>query len=224
MRALHLLANIFLIGYKYFAALPLLKFMKKILFLDRDGAIIVEPQPDQQIDSLEKLEFLPGAIGALSRIARERDYLLVMVTNQDGLGTDSFPEETFWPAHQKMLKTLENEGVVFHAVHIDRSFPHEGLPTRKPGTAMLTAYLNGDYDLASSWVIGDRLTDVQLAKNLGAGAIFIRNQDDPAGRAADIALVADHWQQIYEFLRLPPRRVQHRRSTRETDILVEINL
>lgn len=218
--------------------------MKKILFLDRDGCIIQEPQPDQQVDSLEKLEFLPGAIFALARIARELDYVLVMVTNQDGLGTASFPENTFWPAHNKTIKTLENEGVVFQAVHIDRSFRHENLPTRKPGTAMLTEYLNGEYDLKNSYVIGDRLTDMQLAKNLGARGILIQNSTaiaaentpgvvlqhasgteyNPAGQNVDIELVAETWEQIYQHLKLPPRRVEHRRSTRETDIYINLNL
>ena len=218
--------------------------MRKILFLDRDGCIIQEPQPDQQVDSLEKLEFVPGVLFALARIARELDYLLVMVTNQDGLGTASFPEETFWPAHQKMLKTLENEGIVFHAVHIDRSFRHENLPTRKPGIALLTAYLNGDFDLENSFVIGDRMTDMQLAKNLGARGILIQNKTgmeaestpglvlqhavgteyNPEGQAVDTALIAESWEQIYQFLKLPPRRVKHRRTTRETDISIELNL
>ena len=218
--------------------------MQKILFLDRDGCIIQEPQPDQQVDSLEKLEFVPGAIYALARIARELDYLLVMVTNQDGLGTSSFPEETFWPAHNKMLKTLENEGVVFHAIHIDRSFRHENLPTRKPGIALLTKYMNGDFDLQNSYVVGDRLTDIQLAKNLGAKGILIQNPSgmvaeatpglvlqhavgteyNPTGQALDIELLAESWEQIYTFLKLPPRRVQHRRTTRETDIAIELNL
>ena len=198
--------------------------MTKLLFIDRDGTLIAEPQPDQQVDSLEKLEFLPGAIFALARLVRELDFELVLVTNQDGLGTASFPENTFWPAQDKMMKILENEGVCFRSVHIDRSFPHENLPTRKPGTAMLAEYLYGDFDLPGSFVIGDRLTDVQLAKNLGAQAIFIKNQDDPAALAADIACIADHWEQVYEFLKLPPRRVQHRRSTRETDIIITLNL
>jgi len=218
--------------------------MHKILFLDRDGCIIQEPQPDQQVDSLEKLEFVPGSIFALARIARELDYLLVMVTNQDGLGTASFPEETFWPAQNKMLKTLENEGVVFHAIHIDRSFRHENLPTRKPGIALLKDYLNGDFDLLNSYVVGDRLTDMQLAKNLGAKGILIQNQSgmeaetipglvlqhavgteyNPEGQALDIELIAENWDQIYTHLKLPPRRVQHRRVTRETDILIELNL
>jgi imidazoleglycerol-phosphate dehydratase/histidinol-phosphatase len=218
--------------------------MQKILFLDRDGCIIQEPQPDQQVDSLEKLSFLPGSIFALARMARELDYLFVMVTNQDGLGTASFPEDTFWPAHLKMMETLENEGIVFHAVHIDRSFKHENLPTRKPGIAMLTDYLNGDFDLENSFVIGDRLTDMQLAQNLGAKGILLQNHTaieaakepglvlqhavgmeySPEGQTIDIELIAENWEQIYQFLKLPPRKVQHRRKTRETDILIELNL
>ncbi len=198
--------------------------MTKLLFLDRDGTIIVEPQPDQQVDSLAKLEFIPGAIFSLARIAREMDYALVLVTNQDGLGTASFPEENFWPAQEKMLKTLENEGVRFRSVHIDRSFPHENLPTRKPGAAMLTEYLNGEFDLQHSFVVGDRLTDVQLAKNIGARAIFLKNIDDPGGHESDIACIAENWEQIYQYLKLPPRRVVHCRATRETDIFIDLNL
>lgn len=218
--------------------------MQKILFLDRDGCIIQEPQPDQQVDSLEKLEFVPGAIYALARMAREFNYRFVMVTNQDGLGTGSFPESSFWPAHQKMLKTLENEGVVFDAVHIDRSFLQEKLPTRKPGIAMLTEYLNGACDLQNSYVIGDRLTDMQLAKNLGAKGIMLQNQSgilaestpglvlqhaagteyDPAGQAIEIDLIATSWEQIYQHLKLPLRCVEHRRTTRETDVFVKLNL
>lgn len=218
--------------------------MQKILFIDRDGCIIQEPQPDQQVDSLEKLEFLPGAIFSLARITRELDYQLVMVTNQDGLGTASFPEDTFWPAHNKMLKTLENEGVVFYKIHIDRSFPAENLPTRKPGIGMLTEYLEGDFDLAHSYVIGDRLTDMQLAQNLGARGIWIKNQSaiaaastpgmtlqhatgreyDPADAPLDRTWVVENWEQVYQYLKLPPRTVQHRRTTLETDIWVELNL
>lgn len=218
--------------------------MTKLLFIDRDGTLIVEPQPDQQVDSLEKLEFVPGAIFALARVARELDYELVLVTNQDGLGTVSFPENTFWPTQKKMMKTLENEGVRFRAVHIDRSFPHEKLPTRKPGIAMLTEYLNGDFDLHNSFVIGDRLTDVQLAKNLGAKAIFLQNKSgiaaesvpgavlqhssgieyNPSGQDLDIELIAESWEEIYQFLKLPPRRISHRRTTRETDIFIDLNL
>ena len=218
--------------------------MKKILFLDRDGCIIQEPQPDQQVDSLEKLELLPGVIFALARIVRELDFILVMVTNQDGLGTPSFPENTFWPAHDKVIKTLENEGIVFHKVHIDRSFKSENLPTRKPGIVMLQEYMNGDYDLQNSFVVGDRMTDMQLAENLGAKGILIQNQSaiaaeitpdlllqhatgieyNPSGQNIEIELVADNWEQIYQFLKLPPRRVMHSRNTRETSISIDLNL
>lgn len=198
--------------------------MTKLLFIDRDGTIIAEPQPDQQVDSLEKLEFVPGVIFALARIARELDYELVLVTNQDGLGTSSFPEPTFWPAQKKMIKTLENEGIRFSETHIDRSFSHENLPTRKPGTAMLTQYLNGDFDLQHSYVIGDRLTDVQLAKNLGAKAILLKHLDDPSGHQQNIEFIAEDWEQIYQFLKLPPRRFTHRRNTRETEVFIDLNL
>ena len=199
--------------------------MQKILFLDRDGALIVEPQPDQQVDSLAKLEFMPGVIFALARLVRETDYALVMVTNQDGLGTASFPEETFWPAHEKIMTTLANEGIHFQAVHIDRSFPHENLPTRKPGTAMLTEYLTGNVDLANSYVIGDRLTDLELAKNLGTKGILLQ----PDAAAKPIGTIPGHWvlpswDAIYQHLRLLPRQVQHRRTTRETDITIDLNL
>lgn len=209
--------------------------MKKILFIDRDGCIIEEPQPSQQVDSLEKLMFRPGAITNLAKIACELDYLLVMVTNQDGMGSASFPEDTFWPAHLKMLQILENEGVKFDAIHIDRSFRHENKPTRKPGTAMLTAYMNGEYDLANSYVIGDRITDVQLAHNLGAKAIMLLNDaatDGEKGLLAEfqpdsvsgIDLLATHWDEVWQHLKLPPRSVQHRRTTRETDIAIDVNL
>ncbi|MCK6692575.1 MAG: bifunctional histidinol-phosphatase/imidazoleglycerol-phosphate dehydratase HisB [Thermoanaerobaculia bacterium] len=198
--------------------------MQKILFIDRDGTIIVEPQPSQQIDSLEKMEFIPGVIYALARIVRELDYKLVIVSNQDGLGTDSFPEQNFWPAQEKMLKILAGEGITFYNIHIDRSFPHELLPTRKPGIAMLAAYLDGNFDLANSYVIGDRLTDVKLARNLGAKAILLRQWDDPAGHEAEIDLIAENWEQIYQHLRLPPRRASHRRTTRETDISIDLCL
>ncbi len=185
---------------------------KKVLFIDRDGTIIVEPPTDFQVDSLEKLAFIPGAITALHKIATELDYLLVMVTNQDGLGTDSFPEDTFWPAHRKMLQTLEGEGVHFAQIHIDRSFEHENLPTRKPGTAMLSEYFSETYDLANSFVIGDRLSDVALAKNLGAKAIFIG--ETPAEQAV---LSTTDWNAIYQFLKYPPRKAEIRRTTKETD-------
>ena len=149
--------------------------MKKILFIDRDGTLIWEPPGDFQIDSFEKLRFLPGVFNWLGRIARELDYELVMVTNQDGLGTASFPEDMFWPVHTLMMNTLESEGIKFSEVYIDRSFEKDNTPTRKPNTGMLTKYMNGEYDLENSFVIGDRITDVKLAKNLGAKAISIKN-------------------------------------------------
>jgi imidazoleglycerol-phosphate dehydratase/histidinol-phosphatase len=202
--------------------------MKKVLFIDRDGTLIVEP-PDQQIDSLEKLEFIPGAITALSRIARAGIYELVMVTNQDGLGTSRFPEETFWPAQQKMLGTLKGEGVEFNAIFIDRSLPEEKKPTRKPGTAMLTSYLEGGYDLANSYVIGDRLTDLQLARNMGAKGILLGsstmqekvNQD---GLAASCALVTTNWEDIINEVLGRTRKASVNRVTRETKVAVDLQL
>lgn len=193
--------------------------MKKVLFIDRDGTVIVEPPTDYQVDSLEKLEFLPGAISNLRKIAEQLDFELVMVTNQDGLGTDSFPEDTFWPAHNKMLKTLENEGVDFTEICIDRTFEHENAPTRKPGTGLLTQYMQGDYDLANSFVLGDRKTDIQLAENLGAKAIFISDEKDDRA-----ALCTTSWDDIYSFLRLPVRKAVVQRTTNETDILIDLNL
>ncbi|MGV3604505.1 MAG: bifunctional histidinol-phosphatase/imidazoleglycerol-phosphate dehydratase HisB [Dyadobacter fermentans] len=202
--------------------------MKKVLFIDRDGTIIVEPPTDFQVDSLEKLEFLPKAISALRKIAEETDYELVMVTNQDGLGTSSFPEDTFWPAQNKMVKTLEGEDIRFADVHIDRSFPEDNLPTRKPGIGMLTSYFSNEYDLASSYVIGDRLTDVQLAVNLGAKAILFRSELPQEGISDQMnettALVTSDWDAIYEHLKLPSRKASVERNTKETQIKVELNL
>jgi imidazoleglycerol-phosphate dehydratase/histidinol-phosphatase len=202
--------------------------MKKVLFIDRDGTIIVEPKSDFQIDSLEKLEFLPGVISNLRKIAEELDYELVMVTNQDGLGTASFPEETFWPAQEKMMKTLEGEKVRFAQVHIDRSFEQDQAPTRKPRTGMLTAYLTGAYDLAGSYVIGDRLTDIQLAQNLGAKAIFLTENPTQAPIPAELeshtALITCNWDEMYRFLRLPARMAEVSRITNETQIHVRLNL
>ncbi|WP_040664540.1 bifunctional histidinol-phosphatase/imidazoleglycerol-phosphate dehydratase HisB [Nafulsella turpanensis] len=192
---------------------------KKALFIDRDGTIIVEPKTDFQVDSLEKLAFIPKAISNLRRIAEQSDYELVMVTNQDGLGTGSFPEETFWPAHQKMLDILEAEGVVFDNILIDRSFEHEGLDTRKPGTGMFPSYLAGDYDLTNSYVIGDRLSDVQLAKNLGCKAIFIGESGAP-----DAELSSTNWDEIADFVLLPFRSAEVRRTTKETDIQLQLLL
>ncbi|MCS7075499.1 MAG: bifunctional histidinol-phosphatase/imidazoleglycerol-phosphate dehydratase HisB [Bacteroidia bacterium] len=192
---------------------------KKVLFIDRDGTLIVEPLPDRQVDSLEKLEFYPGVFQYLSKIAQEMDYELVIVTNQDGLGTESFPEANFWLPHNKMLKAFENEGIHFASVHIDRTFEHENAPTRKPGTGMLTSYFSQEYDLANSFVIGDRLTDVQLAKNLGAKAILLNTMECP-----DAVLVTTSWREIYYFLRAVQRSAQVRRTTQETDVFVEIAL
>ncbi len=198
--------------------------MKKILFIDRDGTIIREPL-DFQVDLFSKLRFLPGAITNLAKIAAELDFELVMVTNQDGLGTDSFPEENFWPAQNFVLQTLEDEGVRFADMFVDRTMPEENAPTRKPGTGMLGKYLTSEYDLANSYVIGDRPTDIQLAHNLGARAIFIKN----ANFELDETLISntftvDGWEEIYELIRLPERSASHRRKTNETDILVEVNL
>jgi imidazoleglycerol-phosphate dehydratase/histidinol-phosphatase len=198
--------------------------MKKVLFIDRDGTIIVEPD-DFQVDSFAKLRFLPSVITYLGRIARETDYELVMVTNQDGLGTESFPEESFYPVQDLLIRILESEGIRFSEVFIDRSFAHENKSTRKPNTGMLARFLDGDYDLKSSYVIGDRTTDIELAKNLGAKAIFIKNDrfDDPH-HGDEIFLFAEGWSDIFEFLRAPSRVSEHRRTTKETDIIVELNL
>lgn len=192
--------------------------MKRVLFIDRDGTIIREPA-DEQVDSFEKLSFLPGAIGALSKIAMETDYELVMVTNQDGLGTESFPEDTFWPVQNLMLSILKGEGVSFREILIDRTFPHEKAPTRKPGTALLVNYLSQGINLADSYVIGDRLTDVELAKNLGCKAIFISDNDCP-----DAGLSTSDWNEVYRFLKKRPRVSSVERNTSETKIRVDLNL
>ncbi|MCH5227085.1 MAG: bifunctional histidinol-phosphatase/imidazoleglycerol-phosphate dehydratase HisB [Muribaculaceae bacterium] len=193
--------------------------MKKAIFIDRDGTIIREPA-DEQIDSLEKLEFVPGVISAL-RLLSGKGYELVMVTNQDGLGTSSFPEETFWPAHNKMLRTLEGEGITFDAQYIDRTFPYENAPTRKPGTAMLTSYLQGDYDLQHSYVIGDRHTDIELAKNLGAKGIFLGT---PEEAPEDSWFASQDWHQIAKKILDSQRCGTVKRNTRETEIEVEVLL
>ncbi len=198
--------------------------MKKVLFIDRDGTIIWEPPDTFQIDSFSKLKFLPGSISYLRKIAEELDYELVIVTNQDGLGTASYPEDTFWAVQNFMMETLTNENIHFAEVCIDKSFPEENLATRKPGIGMLTEYLNGDYDLANSFVIGDRITDVKLAQNLGAKAILIKNYDSPEGFENSISCIAENWKTIYEFLKSPPRSVKHERNTNETKISIELNL
>jgi imidazoleglycerol-phosphate dehydratase/histidinol-phosphatase len=192
--------------------------MKKVLFIDRDGTIIKEP-PDEQVDSFDKFEFLPGAITNLSKIVRETDYELVLVTNQDGLGTASYPEDTFWPVQNMMLKILKSEGVEFREIFIDRTVPADKAPTRKPGTAMLVKYLAQGIDLESSYVIGDRLTDIQLAKNLGCRAIYINKDTSP-----DAALATTDWNDIYSFLKRIPRTAGIIRKTSETRIEVNVNL
>jgi imidazoleglycerol-phosphate dehydratase / histidinol-phosphatase len=192
--------------------------MKKVLFIDRDGTIITEP-PDEQVDSFEKLVFLPGVISALSKIVTETDYELVMVTNQDGLGTESYPEETFWPVHNKMVEILNGEGVVFAETFIDRSLPQQKAPTRKPGTAMLTKYLATGIDMDSSFVIGDRQTDIELAVNLGCKAILINNISSP-----DAVLSTTDWNDVYRYLKRFPRTARVERKTSETHIQVELNL
>lgn len=202
--------------------------MKKVLFIDRDGTLIIEP-PDEQIDSLEKLEFYPGVFTWLGRIARETNYELVVVSNQDGLGTDRFPEATFWPAQNKIVTAFQNEGIVFTKSFFDRSLPHENLPTRKPGIGMLNEFFQGDYDLKNSYVIGDRLTDVQLAKNLGSKAILLndgslREKLKQQGLDEYCALISKSWQDVYQLLVAPARKGSVHRQTKETDIRVEINL
>lgn len=192
--------------------------MKKVLFIDRDGTIVAEPA-DEQVDSFEKMTFLPSAITCLSKIAKETDFELIMVTNQDGLGTAIHPEEAFWPVHNKMLEILKGEGVVFKEIFIDKTMPEQMAPTRKPGTAMLVNYLSQGIDLKSSYVIGDRLTDVKMAENLGCKAIFIGDQ-----KVKEAALSTTDWNEIYKYLKQIPRTANTERKTSETDIMVELNL
>jgi imidazoleglycerol-phosphate dehydratase / histidinol-phosphatase len=208
---------------------------KRILFIDRDGTLINEAPPTYQLDSYDKLTFYPDMFYYMRRIAAELDYELVMVTNQDGLGTAAFPENTFWPLHDLVMKSLEGEAIHFSKVHIDKSYPHENKPTRKPGTGMLTEYLNtGQYDMANSYVIGDRITDMQLAKNLGCKGIWM-NIDPSLGegeiqdkvqemRQSTIVLETPHWKEIYEFLKLGLRKVSLERNTSETKIKVDVNI
>ena len=201
--------------------------MKKILFIDRDGTLVIEPPIDYQLDSLEKLEFYPKVMRNLGFVRSKLDFEFVMVTNQDGLGTTSFPEDTFWPAHNLMMKTLEGEGITFDDICIDRSFPEENAPTRKPRTGMLTKYIdNPAYDLAGSFVIGDRPTDVELAKNLGCRAIFLQEDDSLLTDELKTvcALATRDWDKVAEFLFAGERRATIRRTTKETDILVEVDL
>jgi imidazoleglycerol-phosphate dehydratase / histidinol-phosphatase len=202
---------------------------KRVLFIDRDGTIILEPPVDFQVDSLEKLEFYPGVFRNLYYIRKNLDFEFVMVTNQDGLGTKSFPEEAFWPVQNKMLKVFENEGITFDAIHIDPSLPQEKSPSRKPGTGMLTKYFSEDYDLQNSYVIGDRLTDIKLAENLGSKAILLGTED----RIKEImenkltetcVLITPDWEKIYAFLASAEHRAIVSRKTSETDIYVEVDL
>ena len=192
--------------------------MKKVLFIDRDGTILTEPE-DEQVDSIEKFSFIAGAITGLSRIARETDFELVMITNQDGLGTSSFPEESFWPLHDKMLQILKDERVVFAEIFIDRTLPEENAPSRKPGTAMLVKYLATGVDLINSYVIGDRLTDVQLAKNIGCNAIYFNRE-----KSDEAVFSTTDWNDIYKYLRSRPRISSVKRKTKETNIYIELNL
>lgn len=203
---------------------------KRVLFIDRDGTLVVEPPVDYQLDSLEKLEFIPGVFRNLHFIARNLDFERVIVTNQDGLGTPSFPMETFLPAHEKMLRAFENEGITFDDIIIDRTFEHEHQPTRKPGTALLGKYLTGDYDLENSFVIGDCITDMQLARNLGAKGILLQPYEtgrkwvDDAGLGDTCVLITDSWDRIAEFLRAGSRKVTVVRTTSETDIRITLDL
>jgi imidazoleglycerol-phosphate dehydratase/histidinol-phosphatase len=206
----------------------------RVLFIDRDGTLIREAPPSYQLDAFAKLEFYPHVFEYLGKLVKESVFELVMVTNQDGLGTEAFPEESFLPLQDFIIRCFQNEGIAFSAVHIDRSFPGENKPTRKPGTGMLQGYFDAEkYDLKNSFVIGDRITDVLLAKNLGCSAIWINNNDglgseEIAETVAElgevIALETQKWEDIYTFLRMPSRKVSHRRHTRETRIDVELNL
>ena len=202
--------------------------MKRVLFIDRDGTLIIEP-PDEQIDSLDKLEFYPGVFSGLAKIANAGNYELVMVTNQDGLGSPSFPEETFWPSHNKMLHAFENEGIKFNQIFIDKSFPHENKPTRKPDIGLLTGFLSSEYDLTNSYVIGDRVSDIALAKNLGAKGILLgTNEKKDELKNNDLlshcSLLTTSWEEIHTLLSGSVRRASVHRKTKETDISVELIL
>lgn len=203
--------------------------MKKVLFIDRDGTMIVEPSNDMQVDSLEKLEFIPGVFRNLYNIQKYLDFELVIVSNQDGLGTSSYPEETFLPAQNMMLKAFENEGIKFSQIHIDPSMPEDNSPNRKPRTGMLTKYFSKEYDLAGSFVIGDRVTDIELAKNLCAKGIFFASENrinELSDKKLDhsCALVSDNWDDIFSYLAIGERTATIRRKTSETNIFVELKL
>lgn len=206
---------------------------KKVLFIDRDGTLAIEPPIDYQLDSFEKLEFYPKVFQYLGKIAKELDFELVMITNQDGLGTDSFPEDTFWPVHNFLVKTFEQEGVVFKEQIIDRTFAKDNAPTRKPNTGLLTKYFSSEYDLENSFVIGDRMTDVELAKNLGGKGIFINDNNtegddeltiDKNELQQYIALESNDWEEIYQFLKVQDRTGSISRNTNETNIQIDLNL
>lgn len=203
--------------------------MKRALFIDRDGTLIREPENDFQVDSLEKLEFMPGVFRALFHIINILDFELIIVSNQDGLGTESFPEENFQIVQDKMLQAFKNEGITFHEIHIDPTLPEDNAPTRKPGTGMLTKYMDGGYDLSRSYVIGDRLTDILLAANLGTKAIaygnqLSKNQIDSAGLGPVCELYTDNWIDIFSFLRAGNRTSLVERDTKETKIRIEVDL
>ena len=207
--------------------------MKKVLFIDRDGTLVLEPPIDYQLDSLEKLEFYPKVFQYMAKISSELDYELVMVTNQDGLGTSSFPEDTFWPAQNKVISAFEKEGVVFSEVYIDKTFPSENAITRKPRTGLLKKYFSSAYDLENSFVLGDRITDMELAKNLGSKGIYLSinpklGTDEITASEQEIinciALESSNWSEIYEFLKLKNRIVSITRNTNETKIFIELNL
>ena len=203
--------------------------MRKVLFIDRDGTLVLEPK-DYQLDNLSKLVFYPKVFNFLARIAKEMDYSLVMVTNQDGLGTESFPEDDFWPTHNFLINAFENEGIVFDEILIDKSFPSDNAPTRKPRTGLLSHYIKGGFDLENSYVIGDRLTDMELAKNLGAKGIFIANDEALGAEEVqeDLSNTIDFkttdWERIYRFLKLKARTVTRERKTHETSIALRLNL
>jgi imidazoleglycerol-phosphate dehydratase/histidinol-phosphatase len=202
---------------------------KRVLFLDRDGTLIVEPEGDLQVDTLEKLEFIPGVFRNLYRISQLTPFELVMVSNQDGMGTASYPEEEFRIPHEKMITAFRNEGVVFDAIHIDPSLPDENSPNRKPGTGMLSRYLKGEYDLDHSYVIGDRISDIELARNLGAKGILFGGEEmietlESEGLASHCSLISNNWDRIFSFLRSGLRRSEVHRVTGETDIVVELSL
>ena len=207
--------------------------MKKVLFIDRDGTLVLEPPVDYQLDSLEKLEYYPKVFQYMAKIASELEYELVMVTNQDGLGTDSFPEHTFWPAQNKIIDAFAKEGVTFSNILIDKTFPHENAETRKPRTGLLTKYFSGEYDLENSFVLGDRITDMELAKNLGSKGIYLAENPDLGANEIEtskqqildsIAITTTNWAEIYNFLKLEDRVVEITRNTNETKIYIKLNL